>query len=249
MPIHNFYKPIGWSPLDVINKFKEMQPELADDPITYAGRLDPMAEGVLILLSGEERYEKESFQKMSKVYEATFLLGVESDTYDCLGLIKRGSASSEITKDRISSFLLGIHNLPFPPYSSYRVKGKPLHCWVKEGRLDEVKVPVKEMRVLGVEGVRIYNEDVEEIKKNVLDRASRVRGGFRQDEIIELWEDFDFDNDSVQLIGCTLTVTSGTYIRALAHEMGGEFGCGCALYSLKRVSVGDYMLSESAILV
>ena len=45
--ILNIYKPVGISPLDAIKTLKEKYPELKDEKMTYAGRLDPLAEGVL----------------------------------------------------------------------------------------------------------------------------------------------------------------------------------------------------------
>jgi tRNA pseudouridine55 synthase len=245
MPVHNIYKPIGWSPLDVITQFKKENPEFCDSPMTYAGRLDPMAEGVLILLSGEDRYKKPEFQKMDKAYQATFLLGVESDTYDCLGLIQKGSTMPLVGREDVESFLLGTHNLPFPPYSSFKVNGKPLHYWAQEGKLNEIVVPEKEMKVLDIKNIEIYEKDIQAVKKDVVNRIRCVRGSFRQEEIIKLWEGFVIEGGAMQLVDCTLTVTSGTYIRALAHEMGKRFGCEGVLYFLNRVSVGRYVVKDS----
>ena len=238
MPVHNIYKPIGWSPLDVIEKFREMNPEFLDVPITYAGRLDPMAEGVLILLSGEERFEKDRFMGTDKTYQATFLFGVETDSYDCLGLIEGGSSVGELSALEIESFLVGAHNLPFPVYSSYRVKGRPLHYWAQEG-------PVKEMEVLSVDRVEIFEREVGEVRVDVLDRVIRVQGDFRQEEIGEAWKSLGCEGKAMKFLSCALTVTSGTYVRALAHEMGEKFGCGCVLYSLERVRVGEYLIDDS----
>jgi len=50
--IHIIYKKRGQIPLENIKELKEMDQNLALLPMTYAGRLDPLAEGILILLSG-----------------------------------------------------------------------------------------------------------------------------------------------------------------------------------------------------
>ena len=55
----NVYKPVGISPLDVIKLLQEKNPEYRGVSVTYAGRLDPLAEGVLLLLAGEEVHKKE----------------------------------------------------------------------------------------------------------------------------------------------------------------------------------------------
>ena len=48
-----YYKPLGLTPLQAIHKLTTERPELKQFPITYAGRLDPMAEGLLLLLVGD----------------------------------------------------------------------------------------------------------------------------------------------------------------------------------------------------
>ena len=45
-------KPIGKTPLEMVQFFKKNNPEYAESTISYAGRLDPMAHGLLILLIG-----------------------------------------------------------------------------------------------------------------------------------------------------------------------------------------------------
>lgn len=245
MPIHNVYKPIGWSALDAIQAFKKEFPDFADAPMTYAGRLDPMAEGVVLLLSNEERHDGPTFQKLTKTYKATFLLGVESDTYDCLGLVTKGrNVPEKITESQIKKFFLGTHVLPFPAYSSYRVKGKPLHYWANAERLDEITIPMKTMKVLDAEGIVLCAENAQLIKDKVIERVQKVRGSFRQQETIDRWNSIIL-LQQVTLINCTLTVTSGTYIRALAHEMGKLLGCGAVLYELQRTSIASYSHIDS----
>ena len=39
----NLYKKRGETPLECIYRFKMVNPEYADKPMTYAGRLDPLA--------------------------------------------------------------------------------------------------------------------------------------------------------------------------------------------------------------
>ena len=86
--VFNIHKPLGISPLDTIKTLKENHPELKGEKMTYAGRLDPMAEGVLLILAGKTVYEKEKYLKLDKEYEGEILFGFETDTYDILGLPK-----------------------------------------------------------------------------------------------------------------------------------------------------------------
>ncbi|MDE1988462.1 MAG: hypothetical protein KGJ58_03695 [Patescibacteria group bacterium] len=85
----NIYKKAGETPLETISRFRADNQEYQKEKITYAGRLDPLAEGVLILLVGDAVYEKEKYLKTDKEYEAEILFGFETDTYDILGLPKK----------------------------------------------------------------------------------------------------------------------------------------------------------------
>ena len=40
-------------------------------------------------------------------------------------------------------------------------------------------------------------------------------------------------------------VTSGTYVRCLAHEMGQNLGCGAHLASLRRTAVAEFLLKDA----
>jgi len=68
-----------------------------DVPLTYAGRLDPMAEGKLLILIGEECKEKEKYLGLDKEYEVAIILGLETDTYDALGIV------SDVQNSQVSS--------------------------------------------------------------------------------------------------------------------------------------------------
>ena len=83
----NVYKPISPTPLQVVEKFREKHPEYAESKISYAGRLDPLAEGVLLLLIDKENKKREKYQKLDKEYEFEVLFGAATDTYDLLGIV------------------------------------------------------------------------------------------------------------------------------------------------------------------
>src|SRR5690242_6674833 len=90
--IHALYKTLGETPLECIQRFKKENPEFEKVNMTYAGRLDPMAEGLLLVLSGELVKEKEKYLDLPKTYIVEVLWGVETDTLDILGIL--GSKNS-----------------------------------------------------------------------------------------------------------------------------------------------------------
>ena len=93
------YKPQGWTPLAAVEEFKKSNPSYSDEKISYAGRLDPMAEGPLLLLVGNENKKRKEYEQLKKSYEAEIVLGISTDSFDALGIIhstKIGNFFSEI---------------------------------------------------------------------------------------------------------------------------------------------------------
>src|SRR3982750_279229 len=84
--IIKLYKRLGETPLECIERFRLEKPEYATTNMTYLGRLDPMAEGLLLVLAGNTR-DKKKYLEWDKTYEFEVLWGFASDTYDILGLV------------------------------------------------------------------------------------------------------------------------------------------------------------------
>ena len=235
----NLYKKIGETPLERINRFRQENPKYNKIAMTYAGRLDPMAEGVLIVLFGEEIKQKEKYISLPKVYSFEMLLGVSTDSYDILGKIikiNQPADSLSVLRDRLSEKLKTLSGeiiRKYPPFSSKTVQGKPLFEWAREGRIDEIDIPSLSVFI---EDIRITDLQVISEKTllgSVLDRIALVSSpNFRQKEIIESWKDAlkSFFSAKFPLISLNARVSSGTYIRALVNQLGGSLGCGSLVF-------------------
>ncbi len=79
-------KQVGETPLACMERFQAAHPEYAGVKMTYAGRLDPIASGLLLVLTGDAVHTKDQFLGLSKTYECTAILGASTDTYDVLGV-------------------------------------------------------------------------------------------------------------------------------------------------------------------
>jgi len=86
-------KKEGETPLEALERLRAAAAIPEDVPMTYAGRLDPMAEGLLLILAGEECKKKDEYTSLEKTYQAKILFGVGTDTYDLLGIPEMGSPS------------------------------------------------------------------------------------------------------------------------------------------------------------
>ncbi len=255
MSVIPVYKPLGATPLQALDALRVERPELAHESMTYAGRLDPMAEGLLVVLTGEDRHRAKEFQQLDKTYRATFVLGFGSDTGDVLGIAERGIEGISLgsggidpaSRERrgegiVRGILMGDHDVLMPVYSSYKVKGKPLHFWAKSGRLSEIEVPRRVMHVDAVRDVEVSTMSADVFLQSAIEGIGKVSGDFRQEEIVKRWREVMRDVKDVTLVSCELDVASGTYIRSLAGVLGEQLQTRAMLYRLVRTKVGDFSL-------
>ncbi len=271
----SLYKPVGVTPLQMIALLKEQYPEYAKQTISYAGRLDPMADGLLLLLVNEENKKRHEYEALPKTYEFSVLLGVSTDTYDLLGKIFHfpfsrfhlstnfsiqefvNLDSMEIGKSKVENLLQsfsGKRLQQYPPYSSRTVQGKPLYWWARNNRISEIEIPVKEIEIFAIKLLSQSQISMNDLRLKIADTVSGISGDFRQEEILQSWNHFlnELDNQttsqptsSFPLLNCRVTCSSGTYVRSIAHEIGEKLGCGALAYSITRTHVGSYSLEES----
>ena len=123
------HKHVGETPLQRLQKYQSEHTELSGVPLAYAGRLDPMAEGKLLVLQGDECKVQEKYHDLDKEYEFEVLFGVSSDTADVLGMLHTCDVPelSSAELEKTAQKLIGKIELPYPHFSSKTVQGKPLH--------------------------------------------------------------------------------------------------------------------------
>ncbi|MDR3558554.1 MAG: hypothetical protein P4L61_03415 [Candidatus Pacebacteria bacterium] len=111
--MHVVDKSIGETPLECLERTRLEKGIACDVPMTYAGRLDPLASGKLLILVGEECKEKEKYLGYDKEYEVEVLFGVKTDTGDALGLIEKveaGLAAMSFFSDVYNVYTLSSHS-------------------------------------------------------------------------------------------------------------------------------------------
>lgn len=236
-------KAVGLTPLQVIDQLRAEKPELKDEKLAYAGRLDPMAEGIMLILVGDECKKRKSYERLSKEYEFEMLFGISTDTYDILGKIVSYQKVAENIVDSARNILpsfVGRQTQPYPPYSSARVNGRPLFYWAREGKLNEKKIPTKEIIIHDLKVVSTGEISSDELEKYIFERIQKVTGEFRQEEILQLWKEFFEENKDIQfktmkgLISCS----SGTYVRSLVNDIGKKLSTPALTLSIKRTKIG-----------
>lgn len=218
------YKEIGETPLEAISKLN------INEKLSYIGRLDPLADGLMLVLVGEENKNREAYLNLPKTYEFEFICGLRTDTYDVLGLVE------ECGDGGYKKIETGKRTQKYPPYSSKPVDGKPLFMWAREGK--KVDLPEREIEIFESEILEERNVSAKELKEIIISKINLVKGDFRQEEIIKRWEEVLTEGE-YKIVKGEITCSSGTYIRSLVNESG----C-CATLSITRTKFGDYILGS-----
>ncbi|MDB4939880.1 MAG: ine55 [Candidatus Doudnabacteria bacterium] len=250
--IFNIYKPLGWTPLQALRAFqqqlKKSDPGSILKPMTYAGRLDPAAEGVLLLLSGEQIKNKALILSLNKSYVAKILFGFESDTYDALGLTKtepRPSIQAEKVQKILQSYI-GDKQFTLPGYSSVPVQGKPLFKWAQENKLDQIAIPKRAFKITKAQLIKFESEDSTRVKETIFEMIEAVSGNFRQDQIKSNWSEiFTKIKQPLQIAVVEVDCGSGAYIRSIADQLGKDLDNKAILLSLVRTKIGEYSAKDS----
>ena len=153
------YKKWGKTPLETLDELRQKYPVLEGVPLSYAGRPDPQAEGLMLVLVGEKKKEREKYLGLNKTYEVEILFGIKTDTGDLFGVpcvdstgdtLNFSSKNSKDFEDELTTVLksfVGKQQFPYPIYSSKTVQGKPLFQWMNEGKINEIEIPKTHVEV------------------------------------------------------------------------------------------------------
>lgn len=201
-------KPLGWTSFDVVKRLRGVMLHrmgLKKMKVGHAGTLDPLATGVMIVVTGRSTKLIESLQGGVKEYVATIALGATTPSYDLETEIDAVYPTDHITKDLVERtlgmFIGRIEQVP-PSFSACKIEGKRAYKMARKGH--EVELKPKEL---------------------VIDEIELV----------------DF---SKNLITVRVVCSKGTYIRALARDIGAALDSGGHLTALRRTRVGDVSIAD-----
>ncbi len=147
------HKPKGPTSARCLSTLKRM----GQKKIGHAGTLDPMAEGVLLVLLGHAtKISGHLLTDGNKIYSGTVQLGQESDTWDAEGEIVTQKPWEHINEETVREAMnawLGISLQEVPPYSAAKHEGQPLYKLARAGKETPVKtkeIEISQMEVLDV---------------------------------------------------------------------------------------------------
>lgn len=224
---------------EMLERFRLEHPIYRNAKLSYAGRLDPLACGLMIILTDDDVHLKEHYLKRGKTYVVEALIGVSTDTYDIMGMPTSTKLALPQKHDITTSLqdIAQISKLPYPAYSSRTVSGIPLFKYAREQTLSSISIPDFEVTIHhytldSIGEPTVLNDYVDTFISNI----ASVSGDFRQDTIINSWKHMDRQLP-VMKVTITFSVSSGVYVRSLIHELGKRLGTGACCISINRVSI------------
>lgn len=208
-------KPSGWTSHDVVARLRKLA---GTRRVGHAGTLDPMATGLLLIGVNSATKLLTFLVGENKTYEATIRLGAATITDDKESEFTAVAAPDDVlalTVERLEAAL-----------TAFR------------GPIDQVPSSVSAIKV---DGERAYAKvrSGDEVKLK-----SRPVTIHRFDVIGEPRVVVDGDNtffDFDAIIDCS----SGTYIRALARDLGAALEVGGHLTALRRTKIGSYSIAQA----
>ncbi|ORY86301.1 pseudouridine synthase [Protomyces lactucae-debilis] len=227
----------------------------------HGGTLDPLASGVLIVGVGKGTKQLGSFLGCSKEYEAIALFGIATDTYDSEGKIVSRCPCKHVTKALLertiaAQFRGDIMQTP-PIYSALKMQGKPLYEYAREGKPlpAEIKARPATVSRFDVTHVTTEHEWVEpkEEAAEEIRLAAQALKTLKPDPETELKHVTETEkttesaksDEKLVAVHLSMTVSSGTYVRSLIHDLGIAVGSAAHMVSLVRSRVGDYTLADA----
>lgn len=203
-------KPLGWTSFDVVKRLRGAllrRLGLKKFKVGHAGTLDPLASGVMVVVTGRATKLIDSLQAGVKEYIATIRLGATTPSFDLETEIDATYPAAHITRGLVEKtlpqFAGTIQQIP-PAFSACKIDGKRAYNMARKGQQVELKP-----KTLVIDSIRLL----------------------------------DF-NPEVPEITIAVTCSKGTYIRALARDIGIALGSGAHLTALRRTRVGDVTIDR-----
>lgn len=174
------HKPLKWTSFQVVNKMKwliksyeaksqkskgdlsDIQHRTSVIKIGHAGTLDPLATGLLIVCTGKQTKNIETYQAQEKEYTGTFYIGATTACYDLEKEIDAHFPTEHITDELIKQttkqFTGTIQQTP-PLYSAIKIDGKRAYDIARAGQTAEIKS--KEITISVFEITRIALPEID----------------------------------------------------------------------------------------
>lgn len=249
-----FDKPLTWTSFNLVKAVRNNLSRrlgIKRLRVGHAGTLDPLASGVLLLCTGKCTKQIDRLQAGTKEYIATIRLGYTTLSFDAEHPINGSYPTAHITEasvnDALSRFKGSIWQVP-PMLSAVKVEGRRAYDFIRQG--EEVELKAKELVIDELELLDLHLPAQGVVSPNAEEVARIARAGInikeygRDKDQYEIAEAENIDPQHLAYLQIRVVCSKGTYIRALARDIGEALGSGAYLISLRRTRIGDYRVED-----
>ena len=250
-------KPFRWTSADVIRKVKYSACRhfhKKNLKVGHAGTLDPLATGVLLVCIGKATKLAETLQSEGKEYVAGISFGATTPSYDLEKAIDKTYPSDKVSEQSVRSILpqfIGEQEQIAPLFSAKSVDGVRAYELARKQYRDARKAKTDVMDSFDHSVETTLNRQEINISEMELlsfcpdghpSRPATEDGSLRPNERINLVDTSDLHLPHAEIrIACS----KGTYIRALARDLGEALASGAHLDSLCRTRSGGFSLKNA----
>ena len=240
-------KPYRWTSADVIRKVKWMAIKhfgKRNLKVGHAGTLDPLATGVLLVCIGKATKLAESFQRERKQYIAGITFGATTPSYDREKDVDAFFPLEGVSREKLEAVLpsfLGEQDQVAPLFSAKSVDGVRVYEIARKRY--KAGLPVDDLGVLQASRISIYDMQLLSYNHHV-PQGEHLSGGDRESTASSRINVAEVPEGLLQaeiLVDCS----KGTYIRALARDLGEALGSGAFLHSLRRTKNGGFTVDDA----
>ncbi|MGM9788635.1 MAG: tRNA pseudouridine(55) synthase TruB [Candidatus Cryptobacteroides sp.] len=233
-------KPYRWTSADVIRKVKWAACRhfgKKNLKVGHAGTLDPLATGILLVCIGPATKKAEELQRSAKTYLAGVSFGATTPSYDLEKEIDRHFPCEHIDRDLIEKTLpafIGPQEQIAPLFSAKSVEGVRVYELARQRY--KQGLPLEDTGIIQASKIEIYD-------LKLLDFS--VRGFGKPDYGDGRIKVADISRERLPTALLQVNCSKGTYIRALARDLGEAVGSGAFLSSLRRTANGGFGIGDS----
>ena len=243
-------KPYRWTSADVIRKVKYAAIRhfgKKNLKVGHAGTLDPLATGILLVCIGPATKRAEELQRSAKQYLAGVTFGATTPSYDLEKEIDAEYSLDGVSREALESVLprfVGEQEQVAPLFSAKSVDGVRAYELARKMYREHLRTGAEfnheQSELLSRQQINIYSMSL----MDWLDEPAPSEPAGQEDRVGRIHV-ADISGRRLPTAMIQVDCSKGTYIRALARDLGEALGSGAFLSSLRRTKNGGFSIEDA----
>lgn len=207
-------KPVGITSFDVIRLLRK---KFGIKKIGHAGTLDPLASGLMICGVGKATKKLINYVGLDKTYFTEIILGFTTPTLDLEMKPKEFQTVDHINEENVKKVIDELSG-----------------CEI------ELEVPAySAKRINGQKLCNIIRKSGSLGEISIPKKLMQIR----YLKFVSLKDD-SFDGHDIKSLTVEMKVSSGSYVRSIANEIGRRLGVGACCKHIRRIAIGEYNIES-----